>query len=119
MRHHNTIRKFGRVKNQREALLRSLARALILEGKITTTEAKAKELRPFIEKLVTRAKNATLVSRRLLISRLGGGGEKEPVKILIDTIAQKYKTRFGGYTRIIKIAPRKSDGSKMAVIEFV
>lgn len=118
MRHHNTIRKFGRVKKVREALLRLLARALILEGKIKTTEAKAKELRPFVEKLVTKAKNATLVSRRLLISRLGAV-EKEPVKILIDVIAPKYKTRSGGYTRIIKIAPRKSDGSKMAVIEFV
>ena len=119
MRHHNTIRKFGRVKNQREALLRSLARALIIDGKIMTTEAKAKELRPFVEKLVTKAKQATLVSRRLLVARLGGGGEKEPVKTLIDTIAPKYKNRPGGYTRVIKIAPRKSDSSKMAVIEFV
>lgn len=119
MRHHNTIRKFGRVKNQREALLRSLARALIAEGKITTTEAKAKELRPFIEKLVTRAKNATLASRRLIVARLGGGEEKNPTKTLINSIAPKYKNRPGGYTRITKIAPRKSDASKMAVIEFV
>ncbi|MBI5004703.1 MAG: 50S ribosomal protein L17 [Candidatus Lloydbacteria bacterium] len=119
MRHHNTIRKFGRVKNQREALLRSLARALIIEGKIVTTEAKAKELRPFIEKLVTKAKQATLVSRRLIIARLGGGGKKKPAKMLIDDIAPKYKNRPGGYTRIIKMMPRKSDASKMAVIEFV
>ena len=117
MRHHNTIRKFGRVKNQREALIRSLARALISEGKIVTTEAKAKELRPFIEKLITKA--TTIASRRLIIARLGGGGEKKPAKALIDVIAPKYKSRPGGYTRIIKMAPRKSDSSKMAVIEFV
>ena len=119
MRHHNTIRKFGRVKNQREALIRSLARALISEGKIVTTEAKAKELRPFIEKLITKAKETTIASRRLIIARLGGGGEKKPAKALIDVIAPKYKSRPGGYTRIIKMAPRKSDSSKMAVIEFV
>ncbi|MBI2046458.1 MAG: 50S ribosomal protein L17 [Parcubacteria group bacterium] len=119
MRHHKTIRKFGRVKKVREALLRSLARALVTNGKITTTEAKAKELRPFIEKLVTKAKHETVASRRIVAARLGGVGEINSAKMLFDTIAPKYKNRAGGYTRIIKMAPRKSDASKMAVIEFV
>jgi large subunit ribosomal protein L17 len=119
MRHHKNIRKFGRVKKGREALLRSLARALIIKERITTTEAKAKELRPFVEKLVTKATQATVASRRLVAARLGGGGDEDPLKILFDTIAPKYKNRSGGYTRIIKIAPRKSDASKMAIIEFV
>lgn len=116
MRHHSNKRKFGLEKNQRNALMRSLALALVKHEKIETTLAKAKELRPYAEKLVTRAKTNTIASRRLLISRTGN---EMATKKLIDTIAPKYKDRNGGYTRIIKTGRRIKDGSNMAVIEFV
>lgn len=116
MRHHNTNRKFGRVKKVRTALMRGLAVSLIRDGRIKTTEAKARELRPFVEKLVTRAKVGSVSSQRILVSRLGGG---EAVKTLVEKIAPAHKERRGGYTRIVKFAPRKSDASRMAVIEFV
>ena len=117
MRHHNSNRKFGRVRNQRTALLRRLAVSLIEHGKIKTTEAKAKELRPFIEKLITKGAMGTIAARRLVISRLGGskiGGAK-----IVDELGIRYKDRKGGYTRIVKLAPRGGDASKMAIIEFV
>ena len=117
MRHHNNKRKFGREKNQRNALLTSLALNLIVREKIQTTEAKAKELRPFIEQLVTKAKEDSLANRRLVISRLANRDQE--VKKLFEQIAPKYKERPGGYTRILKLDPRKSDSAKMAVIEFV
>ncbi|MFH1402223.1 MAG: 50S ribosomal protein L17 [Patescibacteria group bacterium] len=118
MRHHNTNRKFGRVKKQREALLRSLAVSLIDKGKIKTTEAKAKELRPFVEKLITRGKKDSIFSRRLLLAKLGDGNVKV-VKKLIEELAVGYKERMGGYTRITKLTFREGDGSPMAQIEFV
>ncbi len=117
MRHGNNIRKFGRNKSQRQALIKGLMLALIAHGKIETTEAKAKELRPAIEKLVTKANIGTLASRRMVISRLYGL-TAEATK-LIDTIAPKYKGRTGGYTRITKLGRRAGDASKMAVIEFI
>jgi len=117
MRHHNSIRKFGRNKNQRNALLKGLALSLVAHGKIETTEAKAKELRPFIEKLVTKANVGTLSSRRLVIARLYNLS-KEAGK-LIDEIAPKYKDQNGGYTRITKLPRRQGDASKMAIIEFI
>jgi large subunit ribosomal protein L17 len=116
MRHANKNRKFSRVKKQREALLRSLAVSLVQRGRIKTTEAKAKELRPYIEKLVTKGKNDSLASRRNLISSLG---EEIVVNKLIKDISTKHKDRPGGYTRIVKLSPRQKDGSKMALIEFV
>jgi len=117
MKHHKSIRKFGRDKNQRTALMRSLAISLIEYGKITTTEAKAKELRPFVEKLVTKGLDETLASRKLIIARLGNN--KDIAKKLVDELSPRYKKRPGGYTRIIKLSPRPGDGSKMAIIEFV
>ncbi|MDQ3244783.1 MAG: 50S ribosomal protein L17 [bacterium] len=117
MRHHNTTRKFGRKKNQRVALMSSLALNLIVREKMKTTEAKAKELRPYIEKLVTTAKKNTLSARRLTIAKLANR-DKE-VKKLFDVITPRYIDRKGGYTRILKLNPRKSDGAKMAYIEFV
>lgn len=117
MRHHSNIRKFGRTRNQRTALLKGLMLALISHGRIETTEAKAKELRPFMEKLVTKANEGTLASRRLVISRLYN--RTAEANKLIDTIAPKYKGRGGGYTRITKIGVRAGDASKMAVIEFI
>ncbi|MFA6459446.1 MAG: 50S ribosomal protein L17 [Candidatus Paceibacterota bacterium] len=116
MRHHNNVRKFGREKTQRHALLRSLARNLIRDSRIQTTLPKAKELRPFVEKLVTKAKSNTIATRRLLSARLHGAPE---VKKLVDEIGPKYATRKGGYTRIIRMPTRELDGSAMALIEFV
>ncbi len=116
MRHHSVTRKFGLKKDQRNALMRSLARNLINENRITTTLAKAKELRPYVEKLVTKAKSGTLASRRQIISKVGGVKE---TKALFDVIAPKYKDRKGGYTRIIKTSRRALDAAPMAMIEFV
>lgn len=101
---------------QRKSLMQSLGRALIQKEKIQTTEAKAKELRPFVEKLITRSKDGSLMSRRLLIERLNG---KREAKKLIEVIGPKYKARNGGYTRIVKLTRRQSDGSPMAIIELV
>ncbi len=117
MRHGNNVRKFGRNKNQRHALLKGLMLALIAHGKIQTTEAKAKELRPSIEKMVTKANIGTLASRRLVISRLYNLTAE--ANKLIDDIAPKYKGRTGGYTRITKLPRREGDASKMAIIEFI
>ncbi len=116
MRHHSNVRKFGRETNQRNALMRSLARNLIRDSKIRTTTAKAKELRPFIEKLVTKAKIGTITSRRLVNSRINGAPE---TKKLFETIAPKYKDRNGGYTRIVRLSNRDLDGSPMSMIEFI
>lgn len=115
MRHHNKNRKFGRERKVRVALVRSLARALVVHGGITTTEAKAKEIRPFVEKLVTLSKKSTEASKRLVSARIGVTGG---VKLFTD-VAPKYKERNGGYTRITKLGRRPSDGSPMARIEFV
>ena len=117
MRHANNKRKFGRVKNQRNALMKGLALNLIKKEKIMTTEAKAKELRPYVEKLVTRAKQNTVYGKRLINARLYNSATE--VSKLFNTIAPKYSERAGGYTRITKLPRRLSDGSAMAVIEFV
>jgi len=117
MRHHNNVRKFGRDKTQKRALLNSLVLNLIVREKIKTTEPKAKELRPVIEKLITRAKGGNIATRRLIVAKLSNKGKE--VKKLFDVIAPKYADKKGGYTRILKLGARKSDGAKMAVIEFV
>ena len=108
-------KKLSRKKEQWVALLRSLARALILKEKIKTTEAKAKEVSSFIEKQITLAKIGNLNSRRLLTRNFS----KEIIKKLVEEIAKRYKERKGGYTRIVKLGPRKSDGAKMAIIELL
>ncbi len=115
MRHHNQNRKLGRERKQRKALLNSLARSLVLHSKITTTEAKAKEIRPFVEKLITVGKKAGIASRRVLTAKVGPGA----TKLIMDSLVQKYEGRSGGYARITKLPARKSDGSKMAIIELV
>ena len=117
MRHHNNIRKFGRNRNQRIALMKGLMLSLIAHGRIETTEAKAKELRPAIEKMVTKANEGTLSSKRIVISRLYNLTSE--ANKLINEIAPKYKKQNGGYTRISKLPRRQGDGSKMAVIEFI
>lgn len=117
MRHHNKIRTLGRTKSQRTALIRGLAISLIEHEQITTTAAKAKELRPFAERLVTYAKKGDLSSRRNAATALGEP-QGEVVKKLFDTLASRYKERAGGYTRIIKMG-RTGAGRDMALIEFV
>lgn len=117
MRHHNKTRKFGRDKTQKKALLNSLALNLIVCEKIKTTLPKARELRPFIEKLVTRAKGGNLATRRLVIAKLSNRSSE--VKKLFEVIAPRYKDVKGGYTRILKLGARKSDGAPLAIIEFI
>lgn len=117
MRHHNQNRTFGRSRSQRTALMRGLAISLIEHGKISTTEAKAKELRPYIERLVTHGKLDTVASRRIVASELGEP-DTAVVKKLFTDIAKQYETRNGGYTRIIKKGETPA-GRREAVIEFV
>lgn len=119
MKHHKSIRKFGRDHAGRIALLRSLALSLVQKEHIKTTEARAKELRPFIESLVTKGRTGDIASRRLIISRLGGVSGEESAKKIIEDISPRYATRPGGYTRIVKLPRRGGDASKMAIIEFV
>jgi large subunit ribosomal protein L17 len=108
-------RKFNRRRNQRRSFLRSLANNLFLKGRIKTTESRAKELSPLANKYITKAKKINLANRRLLLKELSPA----VVKKLETEIGPKYKERKGGYTRIIKVGFRKSDGSKMAIIELV
>ncbi len=117
MRHGNNKRKFGRVRKVRNALMNSLALNLIVREKIKTTLPKAKELRPMIEKLVTRAKKGDAASKRLATSTLSGNTKE--VKKLFEVLAPKYKDVKGGYTRIMKLGVRVADGAPMAIIEFV
>jgi len=115
MRKRKKGRKLSRKRDQRKALLRIIASALLLKGKIRTTEAKAKEVSSFVEKQITRAKNDKLQSRRILLRTFS----PKIVKKLFSEIAPNYKERKGGFTRIIKLGPRKSNGAKMAIIELV
>ncbi|MBU6323207.1 MAG: 50S ribosomal protein L17 [Patescibacteria group bacterium] len=117
MRHRSKGRAFNRPTNQRRALLRSLARSLIMHERISTTEAKAKELRPYIERLVTYGKRGTLASRRLAAASLA---DEAAVKKLFAAVAPRYAERAGGYTRIVKRAKRgANDARKLAYIAFV
>lgn len=117
MRHHNQNRTFGRSRDQRTALMRGLALSLIEHGKIKTTEAKAKELRAYVEKLITKGKNDTLASRKQVFSTLGQPDTAVVSKLFTD-IAKKYADRNGGYTRIVKMGETKA-GRREASIELV
>lgn len=108
------IRKFGRKKRLREALYKSLATALIDHGKIKTTTAKAKSLSAFADKLITTAKKQNLASRKKLLETF----HPKTVKKLADEIAPRFSDKKGGYTRVIRLGQRKSDGAEMALIEF-
>ena len=101
MKHHKSARKFGRERKGRRALLRSLARALIGRGAIVTTEARAKELRPMVERLVTLGKEDTPARRRLVSARLGGAARE--TKQVFAELAPRFEGRAGGYTRITKM----------------
>ncbi|RKF21899.1 50S ribosomal protein L17 [Altericroceibacterium spongiae] len=116
MRHGISQRKLGRKSGHRTALFRNMAAALIKHEQITTTLPKAKELRPYIEKLITLAKRGGLSNRRLAHSRLLDDAQLQK---LFDVLAERYKGREGGYTRIIKAGYRSSDAAQMAVIELV
>ncbi len=117
MRHHNSNRKFGRPASQRRALLKGLVVALVSHGAITTTDAKARELRPFVEKMITTGKKQTLSARRDLLSRLDNN-EDVASKIMND-LAVRYENRPGGFVRIYKLPRRLGDAALMARIEFV
>lgn len=116
MRHRVAGRKFGRNTSQRKALFRNLAISLILHERITTTEAKAKSIRPVVEKLVTMARDDSQHHRRLIMSRLSD--ERATAK-LFDVIGPRFDGQAGGYTRIYKLGPRRGDAAPMALIEFV
>lgn len=117
-------RKLGRLSHQRKAMLRDLATDLIINERITTTEARAKELRRTVEKLITLGKRGDLHARRQAIAVLRNEvtnteTNQTVVQKLFADIAPKYQDRNGGYTRIIKTAPRRGDAARMAVIELV
>lgn len=116
MRHLVKGRKLGRTPSHRKATLNALSVALLKEHRIVTTEAKAKELRPYVEPMITKAKEDTGHNRRQVFSKLQ---DKQVVSHLFDEVAQKAMDRPGGYTRVIKIGNRSGDGAKMAVIELV
>lgn len=136
MRKRKKGRKLGRERGQRKALLKTLVVSLILKEKIKTTEAKAKELASFIEKQITRARTVSPVLRKDKDEKEKKAVKRSKedlaviryflrfyppfvVKKLTEEIAPRYKERKGGYTRIIKLGPRKSDSSRMAIIEFI
>ena len=116
MRHGISQRKLGRKTGHRNALFRNMSASLIKHEQIMTTAPKAKELRPYIEKLITLAKRGGLSNRRLAMSKLQ---DETQLKKLFDVLAERYADREGGYTRIIKAGYRGSDAAPMAVIELV
>jgi large subunit ribosomal protein L17 len=116
MRHRVAGRKLQRTSSHRQAMFRNMAASLIKHEQITTTVAKAKELRPYVEKLVTLAKKGGLSNRRLAHSRLMDEAQERK---LFEVIGPRYASRNGGYTRVIKAGIRISDASPIAIIEFV
>ena len=116
MKHNITHRKLNRTTSHRKALLMNLSNSLIKHEQITTTLSKAKELRPFVEKIITLGKKGDLVSRRKAISILQ---DQNNTKKIFDVISERYKERSGGYTRIIKIGNRFGDNAPTAIIELV
>lgn len=116
MNHRKVGRQLRRTSEQKLALMRNLATSLIEHEVVETTEAKAKELRPFVEKLITKAKSGTLHSRRLAGRHVQ---KREAADKLFQKIGPRFAKRAGGYTRILKIGHRKGDGAEMARIELV
>jgi len=119
MRHQKRGRKFNRTASHRKAMMSNLASALILHKKIQTTDVKGKELRGFVERLVTYAKHGDVHGRRLIQKKIKGKRTKQIANILIHDIAPIYKDRNGGYTRLIKLNYRKNDNASISLIEFV
>ncbi len=116
MRHRVKGRKLGREKAPREALLRNLAASVILYEKVQTTEAKAKEVRPLVERAITTGKTPTLASRRHLMKFFY---TEHPVKKILEVLSPRYEARKGGYTRIVKLGHRQNDAADMVQIELV
>ena len=117
MRHQKQRHKLSRDTAHRKALLMNLSKELIEHERIETTEAKAKAVKPEVEKLITLARRGDLHARRQALSALGQ--DKFAVYKLFEEIAPRYSERPGGYTRILKLGPRKSDSTEMALLEFV
>jgi len=117
MKHCKTGRQFGRVRSQRKALLKSLLSSLIIHGRIETTEAKAKESKSAIDKIITKAKRANGVGMEI-VRKVEGQLSKDAINVLVKNI-KKFDNRDSGYARVIKLSPRKSDGARMAIIELV
>lgn len=109
-------RKLGRTSDHRKAMLRAMVTFLLENGKIETTVTRAKEVRAVAEKMITTAKNDDLHAKRLVFSYIT---KEDVTKKLFDEIAPKYKDVKGGYTRIIKIGPRRGDAAEMAIIELI
>jgi large subunit ribosomal protein L17 len=116
MRHRKTGRKLNRTSSHRKAMFANMAASLIEHEVITTTDAKARDLRRYTEKLITLGKKGTLAARRNAYARLRND---DAVSRLFDELADRYKDRHGGYTRLLKLGPRKGDNAPMAIIEFV
>jgi large subunit ribosomal protein L17 len=116
MRHRKAGRQLRRTSEQKLALMRNLATSLIEHGAVETTEAKAKELRPFVEKLITKAKTGTLHARRLAVRHIH---KRAAADKLFQELGPRYATRKGGYTRILKTGHRKGDGADLARIELI
>ena len=119
MRHRLRGRKLNRTSSHRKALMRNLAISLVTHKRIKTTDAKAKELRGFVDRLITYAKKGDTHNRRLIQQKLPGKLGKDIANILIHDIAPEYENRNGGYTRIIKLNNRKNDNAPVSLIEFV
>src|SRR5882672_8033428 len=116
MRHNVGLRKLGRTSEHRRALLRNLTTSLFRHERIRTTVPKAKELRPFAERLITLARRDTLHTRRQVLRHVS---DKTVVKKLFDTLGPRFASRPGGYTRILRLGPRQGDGADMAILELV
>ncbi|HBH86342.1 MAG TPA: 50S ribosomal protein L17 [Syntrophaceae bacterium] len=116
MRHRNTGRKLGRTSSHREAMLRNMVTSLLKYEKITTTDAKAKELRKVAEKMITLGKRGDLHARRQALSFVR---DKEIVAKLFDELSTRYRDYTGGYTRIMKMGNRTGDNAPMSIIEFI
>ena len=119
MKHGKKINKLNRTSSHRKALMSNMVSSLVVHKQITTTDAKAKELRRYAERLVTYAKKDNLHGRRLILKSIKGSNSKSIANILMHEIAPMYKNRNGGYTRIIKLGNRKNDNSLVSIIEFV
>ena len=116
MRHGNAHRKLGRTTSHRLAMFRNMSASLIKHEQIKTTLPKAREIRPYMEKLITLAKHGGLSNRRLAHARLG---DDDQLVKLFDVLAARYADRPGGYVRIVKAGIRRSDATPMAIVEFV
>lgn len=116
MRHRHKYKILGRTRSSRRSLLRGLAISLIAYGRVTTTEAKAKTLRPFVERLITQGRTASLSSRRRLLAALGN---ETATKKILTSISPRYAQRAGGFTRIIRLDRRVGDAAQRAIIELV